>query len=47
MKTILGMVTRGIRIVGKTKHKKFCMRAELFGVKRSPGKRFFVLTCSA
>ncbi|XP_044168919.1 uncharacterized protein LOC114961409 [Acropora millepora] len=41
-KAILGVVTRWLRIVGKTKHNKFCMRAELFGVKRHPGKRIFV-----
>ncbi|XP_044170568.1 uncharacterized protein LOC114949515 isoform X2 [Acropora millepora] len=35
-KAILGVVTRWLRIVGKTKHNKFCMRAELFGVKRHP-----------
>ncbi|XP_044165893.1 retinoschisin-like [Acropora millepora] len=35
-KAILGVVTRWLRIVGKTKHNKFCMRAELFGVKRNP-----------
>ncbi|XP_015748092.1 PREDICTED: uncharacterized protein LOC107327882 [Acropora digitifera] len=35
-KAILGIVTRWLRIVGKTKHNKFCMRAELFGVKRNP-----------
>ncbi|XP_067028426.1 receptor-type tyrosine-protein phosphatase S-like isoform X2 [Acropora muricata] len=35
-KAILGVVTRWIRIVGKTKRNKFCMRAELFGVKRNP-----------
>ena len=32
-----GIVTRWLRIVGKTKHKKSCMRAEVFGVKRNPG----------
>ncbi|XP_074612311.1 uncharacterized protein LOC141866672 isoform X2 [Acropora palmata] len=31
-----GIVTRWLRIVGKTKHKKSCMRAEVFGVKRNP-----------
>ncbi|XP_074612301.1 receptor-type tyrosine-protein phosphatase S-like isoform X2 [Acropora palmata] len=36
-KAILGVVTRWLRIVGKTKHNKFCMRAELFGVKGHPG----------
>ncbi|XP_015763700.1 PREDICTED: receptor-type tyrosine-protein phosphatase T-like [Acropora digitifera] len=35
-KAILGVVTRWLRIVGQTKHNKFCMRAELFGVKRNP-----------
>ncbi|XP_044165878.1 receptor-type tyrosine-protein phosphatase mu-like isoform X3 [Acropora millepora] len=35
-KAILGVLTRWLRIVGKTKHNKFCMRAELFGVKRHP-----------
>lgn len=32
-----GIITRWLRIVGKTKHKKSCMRAEVFGVKRNPG----------
>ena len=32
-----GVITRWLRIVGKTKHKKSCMRAEVFGVKRNPG----------
>ncbi|XP_074612317.1 uncharacterized protein LOC141866677 isoform X1 [Acropora palmata] len=36
VKAILGVVTRWLRIIGKTKHNKFCMRAELFGVKRHP-----------
>ncbi|XP_044165883.1 receptor-type tyrosine-protein phosphatase mu-like isoform X8 [Acropora millepora] len=35
-KSILGVVTRWLRIVGKTKHNRFCMRAELFGVRRNP-----------
>ncbi|XP_067028441.1 uncharacterized protein [Acropora muricata] len=35
-KAILGVLTRWLRIVGRTKHNKFCMRAELFGVKRHP-----------
>ncbi|XP_067026513.1 uncharacterized protein [Acropora muricata] len=35
-KAVLGVVTRWLRIVGKTKHNKFCMRAELFGVKGHP-----------
>ena len=32
-----GFLTRYLRFVGKTKHNKFCMRTEVFGVKQKPG----------
>jgi len=32
-----GFLTRYLRFVGKTKHNKFCMRTEVFGVRQKPG----------
>ena len=32
-----GILTRWLRFVGKTMHNKFCMRTEVFGVKKYPG----------
>ena len=38
-----GVLARWLRFVGKAEHNKFCMRVEIFGVKRNPGKQ----TCSS
>ena len=32
-----GILTRWLRFVGKTMRNKFCMRTEVFGVKKYPG----------
>ena len=32
-----GILTRWLRFVGKTMRSKFCMRTEVFGVKKYPG----------
>ena len=32
-----GILAKSLRIVGKTSHNKFCLRAELYGVMMTPG----------
>ena len=41
-----GVSAKTLRIIGQTSYNRFCLRAEIYGVKLKPGKRFLLIITS-